>query len=93
MHVYIYTYICIYAYICVYICIYVKPSKHEVYKFKLVSRGTFPKHSSKNLLPKGNWFPLDSSFSYQTPNPFFNGAKGEKVLGIDWILGQHLDAG
>lgn len=44
-------------YICIYI--YVKPPKHEVYKFKLVSRGTSPKHIvQRTHFQRGNWVSL-----------------------------------
>lgn len=80
----------IYAYICTHI--YVKPSKHEVHKFKLVSRDTFPKHSQRTHFQRRNWFPfLIFILFYQTP--FFHGAKDEKILGIHWILSQHPDTG
>lgn len=55
-------YICIYIY--THIHKYTSNPQHELYKFKLVLRGTFPKHSSKNPLPKGTLISLfDSSFS------------------------------
>lgn len=78
-------YICIYIY--THIHKYTSNPQHELYKFKLVLRGTFPKHSSKNPLPKGTLISLfDSSFSLtRYLSPFFNGVKGEKMLGTDWI--------
>lgn len=61
----IYTYIwCIYVYTHTHIHIYTSNPQHELYKFELVFRRTFPKHSSKNPLPKGPLISLfDSSFS------------------------------
>ena len=51
-------------YIYTHIHIYTSNPQHELHKFELVFRGTFPKHSSKNPLPKGPLISLfDSSFS------------------------------
>lgn len=53
-----------YIYTHIHILIYTSNPQHELYKFELVFRGTFPKHSSKNPLPKGPLISLfDSLFS------------------------------
>lgn len=69
-------------YICIYI--YVKPPKHEVYKYKLVSRGTSPKHIvQRTHFQRGNSVSLlDPPFSPPWP-PIHSllGAKGNKNVG------------